>query len=82
MFFFEIINHGCRQGNTAQALAQWQHLVASHEAKDALHQAMRPASHRRIHMAIKIASVLHVFFIIVNFVVCHKHKLTTSYGCN
>ncbi len=41
----------------ARALAQWQQLVASHEATDALHQAMRPALHRRIRMAIKIARV-------------------------
>jgi hypothetical protein len=32
-------------------------LVALHEATDALHWAMRPALHHRIHMAIKIASV-------------------------
>ncbi len=41
----------------AQALAQWRHLVALHEATDALHRAMRPALHRRIRMAIEIASV-------------------------
>jgi hypothetical protein len=57
VFFFEIVNHGGRQGNTVQALAQWRHLVASHEATDVLHWAMCPASHRRIRMAIKIASV-------------------------
>jgi hypothetical protein len=54
---FKIIDHGSRRGNMAQTLAQWRHLVAWHEATDALHQAMRPALHRRIHMAIKIASV-------------------------
>jgi hypothetical protein len=54
---FEIINHGGRWGNTAQARAQLQHLVASHEATDALYWAMRPALHRRIPMAIEIASV-------------------------
>jgi hypothetical protein len=39
-----------------QALAQWQHLVALHEAMDALYWAMCPKSHCRIFMAIKIAS--------------------------
>jgi hypothetical protein len=54
---FETINHGGRQGNTARALAQWRHVVASHEAMDALHWAMHPALHHHICMAIKIASV-------------------------
>jgi hypothetical protein len=54
---FNIINHGGRRGSTAWALAQWQHLVASHEATDALHWAKHPALHRHIRMAIKIASV-------------------------
>jgi hypothetical protein len=54
---FKIVNHGGRRGNTAQALAQWRHLVALHEATDALHWVMRPALHCRIRMAIKIASI-------------------------
>jgi hypothetical protein len=54
---FEIVNHGSFQGNTVLALARWQHLVASHEATDAIHWAMHPALHRRIRMVIKIASV-------------------------
>jgi hypothetical protein len=54
---FKIVDHGSRRGNTARALAQWRYLVASHEATDVLHWAMHPALHRRIHMAIKIASV-------------------------
>ncbi len=54
---FKIVDHGGRWGDMAWALAQWRHLVALHEATDALHWAMRPASHRRIRMAIKIASV-------------------------
>jgi hypothetical protein len=53
---FKIVNHGSRQGNTAWALAQWRHLVALHEAMDALHWAMCSALHR-IRMAIKIASI-------------------------
>jgi hypothetical protein len=56
-FLFEIINHGGLRGNMVRALAQWQHLVALHEAADVLHWAMRPTSHNRIRMAFKIASV-------------------------
>ncbi len=33
-------DHGSGRGNTAQALAQWQHLVASCEATVALHPEM------------------------------------------
>jgi hypothetical protein len=51
------VDHGGSWGNTAQALAQWQHLVALHEAMDALHWAMGSPSHCHIRMAIKIASV-------------------------
>jgi len=54
--FNEFVDHGGRRGNTAQALAQWRHLVASSEALDVLYWVMRPALHRRIRMAIKIAS--------------------------
>ena len=45
---------GSHRGNTAQALAQWQHAVASSEALDVLHRAMRPMSYRCIAMAIEI----------------------------
>jgi hypothetical protein len=61
-FLFEIINHGSQRGNTVRALTQWWYLVALHEATDALHRAMRPASHHRIRMAFEIASVRCVFF--------------------
>jgi hypothetical protein len=54
---FEIVDHGSRRGNMARALALWRHQVDLHEATDALHRAMRPALHRRICMAIKIASI-------------------------
>jgi hypothetical protein len=56
-FFFEIVNHGGRQGNTARALAQWRHLVALHEATTTLHWAMCPVLHRHIRMVIEIAPV-------------------------
>jgi hypothetical protein len=54
---FKIVDHGGRRVNMAQALTQWWHLVALHEATDIIHWAMRPASHHRIRMAIKIASI-------------------------
>jgi hypothetical protein len=53
LLFFEIVDHGGRRGDMGRALTQWRHLVASHEATDVLHGAMRPASHRRIRMAIE-----------------------------
>jgi hypothetical protein len=59
---FDIVNLGSCHGNTAQALAQWWHPVASSEAMDVLHWAMCPALHRRILMAIKIASDFPAFF--------------------
>jgi hypothetical protein len=56
-FLFKIVAHGGRRGKAVGALAQWQHLVALHEATDVLHQAMHPTSHQRICMAIEITSV-------------------------
>jgi hypothetical protein len=53
--FFEIVDHGGRRGNTAQALARWRHPVASSEALDVLHRAMRLVSYRCIAMAVEIA---------------------------
>jgi hypothetical protein len=72
LFLFEIVNHGGRQGNTAQALAWWRHLVALHEATDALHRAMCPALHCHICMVIKIASILLAFFVIANYLFAHE----------
>jgi len=40
---FENVNNGGRRGDTAQALARWRHPVASSEALDVLHRAMRLA---------------------------------------
>ncbi len=42
-------------------LAQWQRPVASSEALDLLHQAMRTVTYRRIAMAIEMASFAGVF---------------------
>jgi hypothetical protein len=43
---------------------QWP--VASSEAWDVLHWAMRPASHRRIRMEIEITSDLPTFFVVAD----------------
>ena len=66
VFFFEFFDHGGRRGNTAQALAQWRHPVASNEALDMLYRVMRPASYRCIAMAIEIAIDLPAFFVAVD----------------
>jgi hypothetical protein len=60
---FEFVNHDGRQGDTAQALARWQHPVASSEALDVLHRAMRPALYRCIVMAIEIVVNLPAFVV-------------------
>jgi hypothetical protein len=47
-----------------QALARWWHPVASSEALDVLHRAMRrPVSYRCIAMAIEIVVNLPAFFV-------------------
>ena len=51
----EIDDHGVRRGDTGRIIAQWQSPVASSEALDVLHQAMRSALHRRIAMTIEMA---------------------------
>jgi hypothetical protein len=63
---FKFVDHGGRQGNTAQVLDRWRHPVALSEALDVLHRAMRPTSHRCIAMAIKIASDSPAFFVAVD----------------
>jgi hypothetical protein len=59
---FEFVDHDGRRGDTVQALARWQHPVASSEALDVIHRAMRPASYRCIAMAIEIVVNLTAFF--------------------
>ena len=81
-FLFKIVDHGGRWGDTAWALARWRHLVALHEATDALHWAMRPALYRRIRMAIDIDSNLPAFFVVVDFVVGHNCSQQLCYGHN
>jgi hypothetical protein len=60
---FEFVDHGGRRGDTAQALARWLHPVASSEAPDVIHRAMRPASYHCIAMAIEIVVDLPAFFV-------------------
>jgi hypothetical protein len=45
--------------------------VASSEAPDVIHQAMRPASYRLTCMAIKIASDSPAFFVVVDSFFAH-----------
>jgi hypothetical protein len=60
---FELVDHGGRQGDTAQVLARWWHPVASSKALDVLHRVMCPASYRCITMAIKIVVNLPAYFV-------------------
>jgi hypothetical protein len=60
---FEFVDHGGRRGDTAQALARWRHPVASSEALDVLHRAMRPALYCCIAMATEIVVDLPAFFV-------------------
>jgi hypothetical protein len=71
---FKIFNHGSCRGNTACALAQWLHLVALHETKDAVHRAMCIAPYSPGGMVIKIVIDLATFFIIVNSMFAHNHS--------
>jgi hypothetical protein len=48
--------------------------VASSEALDVRYQVMHHALYRRICMAIKIASNLPAFFVVVNFIVGHNRS--------
>jgi hypothetical protein len=66
------VDHDSRWGNMAQALAQWQHRVASSEALDVLHWAMHPALHHRICMVIEVASNLPAFFIVADYLFAHN----------
>jgi hypothetical protein len=65
----EFTNHGCQEAMRHRHLPQWWHPLASSEARDVIHQAMRPVLHHRIHMVIKIASNFTTFFVVVDSVV-------------
>ena len=60
-------DHGVRRANTAQAHAQWRHLVASHEATDTLHWAICLASYLPGGMGLTIAIDSVTFYYILNF---------------
>jgi len=64
--FNESVDHGGRRSDTVQELARWRHLVAPSEALDVLYWAMRPASYRRIRMAIEIVSNSPAFFVVAD----------------
>jgi hypothetical protein len=70
--FNVFVNHGGHWGNTAQALAQWQHPVASSEAWDVLHWAMRLASYRHIRLVIKITRTFPAFFVIIDSILTNN----------
>jgi hypothetical protein len=72
VFADEINDLGGRWGNLVQALAQWQHPVASSKAWDVLHWEIHLTLYRCIRMAIKLASNLPEFFVVVNFIVGHN----------
>ncbi len=63
----------------ARALAQWQHLVASHEATVALHRAMLTALYRPGGMVIKIAVKLATFVYIVHNIAARKRNISPSF---
>jgi hypothetical protein len=46
--------------------------VASSEAQDVLHWAMRPTLHRHIRMAIEIASKSPEFFVVADLLLAHN----------
>ena len=73
VFYNKFINHGSRRGNAMQTLTRWRPLVASFKARDMLRQAMHPASHRPIRMAIK-SPAFDVYFFVLDFVVAHNHS--------
>jgi len=60
---FEIIDHGGRRGDAMRALTRWRHQLASSEALDVLHRAMRPASYHCIAMTIEIVVNLPAFLL-------------------
>jgi hypothetical protein len=64
VFAAKINDPGSRRGNVVQALAQWQHPVASSKAWDVLNWVMHPALYHHICMAIKIASNLPAFLLL------------------
>jgi hypothetical protein len=71
---FKIIDHGGRRGNLACALARWWHLVALHEAKDALHWAMHIMPYLPGGMIIEIVVDSATFFVIIDSMFAHNYS--------
>jgi len=71
-FAAKFINHGGCRGNTAQALNQWRHPVASIEARDVLHWEMCPALYCHIAMVIKTASNSPAFVVVADYLFAHN----------
>jgi hypothetical protein len=63
VFSTEIIDHGGHRVDAIRELARWQHPLALSESLVVFHQAMRPASHRRILMVVEIVVNLPEFFV-------------------
>jgi hypothetical protein len=55
-------DHGVCQANTAQALARWRRLGASHEATNMLHRAMWLVPYCPVGMVIPIAVKYVTFY--------------------
>jgi hypothetical protein len=55
IFYAEVDDHGIRQGDSEQIIAQWRRLVAYKAALDMLRWAMRLSPHRRIVMVVNMA---------------------------
>ena len=58
-----------RRRHSPDGSIQW---LASSEALDVLHWAMRPVLHRRIRMVIKIASNLPAFIVVADYLFAHN----------
>jgi hypothetical protein len=71
---FKIVDHGGLWGNTVCALARWRHLVALHEAKDALNWAMCITPYPPNGMVIEIVVDLVNFFVITDSMFAHNHS--------
>jgi hypothetical protein len=70
--FNNFVDHGVRRGNVARALAQWRHLVASHEATNTLHRVMPIAPYCPGSMAIEIFIDLPAFFDMIDSMFAHN----------
>ena len=88
VFFTKILivyDHGSRRGDMAQAIARWQHPVASRESRDVLQWVMRPAGLNPHMLAFpflsnicyntRIESTKGKFFLGLRKVNCHNRSV-------